>query len=108
MTSPERPGLQHSLGLAARPGTFVTAGRPGIPERSGFGIFDEVGRCKRLPYFGGGVVLPPLPFLPFLPPLWPFFPPLWPFLPLMELPLATLLETISPPAGWTMASAVSV
>src|SRR5215471_7537968 len=32
-------------------------------------------------YFGGGVLVVPLPFLLFLPPLWPFLPPLWPFLP---------------------------
>src|SRR5262245_55029778 len=59
----------------------------------------------RAPYLGGGVVVP-LPFLPFLPPLWPFLPPLWPFL-LPELVFAALLEPISPPAGWVMESAAN-
>src|SRR5262249_30976033 len=57
-------------------------------------------------YFGGGVVVPPLLFFPFLPPLWPFLPPLCPFLPL-EFVLA-ILDLISPPAGWATESAASV
>ncbi|MFI5103846.1 MAG: hypothetical protein ACHP79_02875 [Terriglobales bacterium] len=64
---------------------------------------------KKLPgsYFGGGVVVPPLLFLPFLPPLWPFLV-LVAFLPLVvEAAVAFLpgsvLAPLLPVVPWAIA-----
>src|SRR5262252_9220490 len=51
-------------------------------------------------YFGGGVVVPLLPFFDFLPPLC-FLPPLWPFLPVSVVDWSVVLvEPVVQPPAW--------
>src|SRR5258708_1297165 len=60
------------------------------PQRGRF----QTGKPVSENYFGGGVVVPPLPFLPFLPPLWCFLP----FLPVSDLVVSVGFPVLPPPA----------